>query len=347
MTLAPMLEQEDPAVLTSPATSGSEALLEAGTPQQVPGLANENRLPNAEVAFRHLQATLTDDELSSTVAGACHAPSELEQLRIEFGKLKRQHAAMTARLSVLENEVAEAGVVQREIDTTPIPALSSGSIHRYQRPAEPLSGDLCLVQRIDESRISIVLADATGHGVSAAMLTAFCRPIFAERVVDGVYQRPADVLRRVNAAISNLELSGCQFLSAVVADYNEVTRELTWSRAGAPYPVLSHAADEPSILDGGGPLLGMTEDASFTEHSRTMQVGDRLVIFTDGLESMLQRATGICPSKGWFASLGKQNLCDVVDGLDAHLKDMHQYSWEPDDVSLVVLDCHDLPIETT
>lgn len=303
------------------------------------GLRNDKAVSNAETAFRHLRQELNDQELAGTVAGVCRPTTELEKLRQEFGKLQRRHAAMTARLSTLEDELSRAGAVQREIDAAPMPSLSEGSILRYQRPAEPVSGDLCIIERLGDSRVSIVLADATGHGVSAAMLTAFCRPLFANRASAGASVTPSSVLRHVNAAICDLELSGCQFLSAVVADYDESTRTLTWSRAGAPYPVVSNPNRRPESLDGGGPLLGMTEEAEYEDLQRTLDEGDRLMIFTDGLEALLQRATGICPSTEWFASLANEDVREVVHGLDRSLQDLNSDSWDPDDVSLVVLDC--------
>ncbi|MHC5112751.1 MAG: PP2C family protein-serine/threonine phosphatase [Planctomycetota bacterium] len=298
-----------------------------------------------EGTIENLISELSPEEMAGTMSGICNPTEELDQLRSELTGLRRRHAAMTARLSHLQEDLAEAADVQQAIEQTPLPTLKNSRILRLQKPAESVTGDLCHVERLDDHTIALALADATGHGVAAAMLTAFCRPMLRQQQNPSDSPadiNPASVLGRLNEAICALELTGCQFITAVFAVYDENTGIIRWSRAGAPYPIHVGSETGPEMLAGDGPLLGMMEEAIYECRVMQLQPGDRFLLHTDGLESLMQQPlvstrNGGVGASSWLNGLKIDDPQTLLDDLNGQLHEIDHQRWEADDVSILVL----------
>jgi phosphoserine phosphatase RsbU/P len=148
------------------------------------------------------------------------------------------------------------------------------------RPLDPLGGDYYDFAQPDGRHLGVLIADASGHSLPAAMVAIMARIAFAEAAQETT--SPAAVLRGMNQRLQ--ELTEQQFVSAFYGVYDRVQRRLTFSAAGHPPPIRYDArAKVVRRLESRGLLLGIEPDADYEEHAVELFPGDRLCLFTDGV----------------------------------------------------------------
>lgn len=212
---------------------------------------------------------------------AVHA--QLEGARLE-------QATWMARLRMLDEELVLAEQVQRELLPARLPDVRGARLHSFFAPADRISGDFYDVFRLDETRVGIAVADATGHGVPAALMTALLkRSLRGKEITPQGYRilQPDEVLLRLNGDLIELGASQSQYVAALYAIYDETTREVRWARGGVPYPLLLADGQAPRCCISAGILLGVEEQPKLEVASLVLSPGETLLLHTDGLEALL------------------------------------------------------------
>lgn len=279
----------------------------------------------------------------------CSLRGPMDTLRHELDVLKRRDKAFRDDIRRFDDELRLAGAVQRDLVCSSMPAVDGLDIHTLYRPAQAVSGDIYDVTRLDDAHIAISLADVTGHGLPAALLTAFVkRALRGTETIGGQAHRlePNEVLTRLNSDILDARLRECQFATAIHAVYNERTRMIRWARGGAPYPILVRRGEVAVQVASGGPIVGAFPQAQFEVMEQQLEPGDTLVFHTDGLDALLlnqQSGLGLCdlPRSDWFQALGRQPTAKLLRDLEKRLDAADPAAWKADDVSAVVLQVHD------
>ena len=148
---------------------------------------------------------------------------------------------------------------------------------------EETGGDYYDYFQLPDGRLGIVVADACGHGIGAAMLMTSVRAFLTAAIRD--YQNPAQLLKDINSLITHDYAKSSRFTSMFFLEIDAQTKDLKWVRAGHEPPVVYHAeADSFSHLDGSGLVLGV-DDSFIYKNSKmsSIQSGDIIVIGTDGI----------------------------------------------------------------
>jgi sigma-B regulation protein RsbU (phosphoserine phosphatase) len=160
-------------------------------------------------------------------------------------------------------------------------------VHRYE-PAESVSGDFFSVSAISDTEVGVFICDVTGHGVRAALVTAMIRALSEE--LKPLARDPGSYLRKLNYDLcSILKSTGSPMLTTafyLVADWQ--TGVLRFANAGHPKPLLIRRSlnkVEPlaNASGRGQPALGLFEDPSYQTTETTLNTGDFVMLFTDGL----------------------------------------------------------------
>ncbi len=190
----------------------------------------------------------------------------------------------------LTEQLRLAGLVQRDFLPSNLPNSDAAQWAVTFIPAEWVSGDIYDVARIDEQHIGFYIADAVGHSMPAALLTIFIKQAMAMRETrDQTYRifSPTEVVTNLNLKMLGQKLSGYQFATCCYCLLNIKTRQMTFTRAGHPYPILFRKGEEPLQLETRGALLGVFENAEFSQGSLQLQSGDRLLLYSDGAELLV------------------------------------------------------------
>jgi hypothetical protein len=197
-------------------------------------------------------------------------------------------AATRDQLADTEQRVAEEHLLalrlQRAImppDAVPVEAAGIDVAVRY-RPAGQghlVGGDWYDTLLLPANDVLLVVGDVAGHGIDAVTGMVAARNSLRGLAITGA--GPAELLGMLNGVV-------CHLTSGVVGTvvcglYNPQTRVLRWARAGHLPPVLVRGGTARALPLPGGVLLGMDPDATYEEAVQSLEPGDILLLFTDGL----------------------------------------------------------------
>jgi len=210
--------------------------------------------------------------------------------RIYKNKLAEQLCMTGALVDNLAEQLRLAGLVQQDFLPTQLPNSDEVRWATAFLPAEWVSGDIYDVVRIDEQHIGFYVADVVGHGMPAALLTIFLKQALVMReTIESNYHifSPAEVMKNLNVRMASQKLSGYQFATCCYCLLNIKTLQLTYARAGHPYPILIRPKEQPQQLEIRGSLLGIFGQAEYTQETIQLQPGDKFLLYSDGAEPFI------------------------------------------------------------
>src|SRR5687768_2433500 len=209
-------------------------------------------------AFDFLPKSPRMEELEVSVRNALERRQLVAERERLHGELQRKVRELEETSELLRRDLERAEVIQRALLPRSPPPLEGYCIQAVYRPGQHVGGDLYDVIRLGERYLAVYLADATGHGVTSAMLSV----LFKQRLVlvnpsTGLALPPAEVLAAVNRSICETHAAPGLFLTAVFGLLDTSDASLTLASAGHP-PVL-HARDgqETRLIRRTGPALGL------------------------------------------------------------------------------------------
>ncbi len=185
----------------------------------------------------------------------------------------------------IERDLERAELIQRTLRPQIAPVVPNFHIHSLYRPGRQIGGDFFEIKAVGTRYIVVVIADACGHGISAAMLSL----LFQQRleIVDQTTDeplKPAAALNAMNRAIVREVTASGVFVTATYCLIDLNTRVLTVGSAGHPPAIWLHARNNRvEMIERSGPAIGLYEEAKFTESTLQLDSGDSILLFTDGL----------------------------------------------------------------
>ncbi|WP_329587394.1 SpoIIE family protein phosphatase [Kitasatospora sp. NBC_01250] len=284
------------------------------------------------------------------VAEPVHAPGTgLTTVRGAYQDISAQHwtevalAATRDQLAQSEQQSAERSRLALQLQHAIMPpARGPLTLHdllvavRY-RPAEKghlVGGDWYDALALPTGEILLCVGDVAGHGIEAATGMVALRNALRGLAATGA--GPAQLLTWLNSVTHHL--TDNVTATAVCGLYDPLTRRLRWARAGHLPPVLLRDGHARTLPQPGGILLGALDHADYAENELRLQVGDTLVMFTDGL--IERRDESVQASLTSLLAVTEKAGAPGGDGpgdLEAHLDHLLRYSGSDtdDDTCLV------------
>ncbi|HXT63685.1 MAG TPA: GAF domain-containing SpoIIE family protein phosphatase [Pyrinomonadaceae bacterium] len=180
----------------------------------------------------------------------------------------------------LETQLEVAREVQLQLLPARDPQLEGFDISAYNFPTEEVSGDYYDWVQIQDDQIGIVIADVSGKGVPAALLMAFLRASL--RAASHIGYAPQISMSKVNYLLwESIERN--QFVTAFYGILDATNRTLAYSNAGHNPPMLIDVDGAAHFEERGGVPLGMFRDSRYYEYYATIDPGQILVLYTDGV----------------------------------------------------------------
>jgi sigma-B regulation protein RsbU (phosphoserine phosphatase) len=238
----------------------------------------------------------------------------------------------------MDEQMRLAGRLQQDFLPRRMPQVDPLRFAALYRPAGWVSGDLYDVTRLDETHVGFYVADVSGHGMPAALLTMFIKKALQTKRIFGHAYRlvPPDAsLAELNADLCDQDLPSCQFCTAVYGVMDVTSLTLTYAGAGHPEPILIRPDGSVALLRSPGGLLGVFPDATFPLRHVRLAAGDRVILYTDGLEGVLPAGADGRPNVlGAFADWRKLTRQELLVRLAAQIGDGRT----EDDVTVLVMD---------
>ena len=274
---------------------------------------------------------------------AARPAASLDRLKdVGTNTLEQQLQMAGALVGNLAEQLRMAGRVQRDFLPAQLPNCEQLQWATIFLPAEWVSGDIYDVVRIDEQHIGFYIADAVGHAMPAALLTIFVKQALVMRETRDKNYRifpPAEVVKNLNSRLTNQKLSGHQFATCCYCLLNLKTLQLTFARAGHPYPILIRPGAKPEQLELRGSLLGVFENVDFIQQTIQLRPGDKLLLYSDGAEPFIgsfDDLTGFHFNEQ-FLEITKLPVVEMIDGLKSLAHNQTIKPSEVDDITAVCL----------
>jgi sigma-B regulation protein RsbU (phosphoserine phosphatase) len=179
---------------------------------------------------------------------------------------------------IIQNELEMAGQLQRSL-ITPVPEVGNIEIATWYEPSASLGGDFYDFKLMGVNRLLFIEVDVTGHGVSSALLAAMSKISFQNAAES--YYTPGDLLSIMNREFVSLNKTD-MFFTAFVGMIDFKTRNLHYSNASHPYPILLRG-EEVIYLDTDGFMVGVMPDIGFEDKKIKLEQDDVLLVYTDGI----------------------------------------------------------------
>jgi serine phosphatase RsbU (regulator of sigma subunit)/predicted ester cyclase len=215
--------------------------------------------------------------------------------RIVDGKIAEEWGmgtiGATLRKQRLEQEIRERERVEQELSVAQriqqaslpkeVPTLEGWQIAPYYQPAREVGGDFYDFHLLSEGRLGLVVGDATGKGVPAALVMATtCGMLqLAAQALDS--PSPGEVLERVNETLV-ARIPANMFVTCFYAILDPKSGRLFYANAGHDLPYLWHGGEAEELRARGMPL-GLMPGMGYEEKEITLQAGESALFYSDGL----------------------------------------------------------------
>jgi sigma-B regulation protein RsbU (phosphoserine phosphatase) len=282
-----MVHQEPPAVLLldfkMPGMDGAEAVRRlradpSPTIAQVPVIMLTG---HGESEVTCLQAGADDFVIKpikiEVLRARIEAQLRLHSLRLQ---LQQQNNDLEEWRRNHERDLAAARATQQSLIPQKAPQLEGWEIATCYRPVIEVGGDIYGWLPINKGRWLFWIADATGHGASAALLTTLAKLLFHY----GGEQRnePAAIMQAVNDDLRGI-FAGHSFMSAMCVALDPRTGHASVVGAGHPPLLVTRFGRGTEAIASSAPPLGLIEQSQFTETILELNPGDAFTLYTDGL----------------------------------------------------------------
>lgn len=275
-------------------------------------------------------------------------PIDLDDLSITIEKAVEQidyiKKAQTehTQLESLKTDLAVAKEIQQAILPRIFPPFPENEeeidLAALMVPAKDVGGDFYDFFRIDENRIGIVMADVSGKGIPAAIFMAVSRTLI--RTVGLQDYTPAKCLTKSNELLC-AESVDCMFVTVFYGIYHIDTGMLEYCNGGHNSPYILHANGDIEMLPlSNNPMVGAVEDITFQGDQTKLEIGDTLMMYTDGVNEATNAALeeyGDDRMEQVLRRLNGKSCKEIIDGQLESVREFAMEAEQSDDITIMAL----------
>ena len=248
-----------------------------GEPQQPIGMLIAGNTTNSAAFHPNIRAD------SEVVVGLANLVSQVAtaifmRREIEARERRLKHEAHARER--IEQELHVARRIQQASLPESVPALEGWEISPNYRPAREVGGDFYDFLQLENGRLGLVVGDATGKGVPAALvMSTTCGMLRA--VTQASNYSPGEVLGRVNEALF-ARIPANMFVTCFYAILDPQSGTLSFANAGHDLPYVRRSGDADELMARGMPL-GLMPGMGYEEKEIILGAGDRALFYSDGV----------------------------------------------------------------
>ena len=285
---------------------------------------------------------VTKEEIRGRLATIRRYHSLVRSMEREVESLQRISKRINQHFNEVDQEMRLAGRLQHDFLPRNVEPVGPVRFAPLFRPVTGVSGDIYDIFRIDERHVGFYVADAVGHGMAASLLTMFIKhAVVPKEITEKGYSilDPSETMANLNEALTNQDLPNCQFVTACYCLLNTETLELKLARGGHPYPLLITPEGGVTELKSQGGLMGLFRDATFPTTTVQMSPGEKLILYTDGIE--VSFAPREDEARSWehyrtvFERLAHEPVEEIVRQLETQLNAETGSLYPKDDVTVI------------
>ncbi|MBN2564868.1 MAG: PP2C family protein-serine/threonine phosphatase [Candidatus Eisenbacteria bacterium] len=197
-----------------------------------------------------------------------------------YEQMRRQIESEASERGKLEHEMSIARDIQMELLPKTFPRIPGLDMFAFTVPARQVGGDCYDVIDIGNGKLAITIGDVSGKGTPAAILMANVQA--AVRALSESKVPAGELIERVNRLVYGYTEDSV-FITFFYSVLDTRTGELVYVNAGHNHPCVLRQDGSREYLDKGGLVIGIMPGAAYEEGRMTLEVGDNLILYTDGI----------------------------------------------------------------
>ncbi|MFB5663942.1 PP2C family protein-serine/threonine phosphatase [Alteribacillus sp. HJP-4] len=239
----------------------------------------ENQISPEEVVSLHLE--VVEEFYPDLPDGATDSFEFLLEVMMGYGLAYREHQSLRDKQRELEQEINVAASMQQTFLPKEIPGVDSMDIGVISVPASKMSGDYYHFVKDENGCIGLAIADIIGKGVPAALCMSMIK--YAMDSLPEQRLQPGALLENLNRVVEQ-NVASNMFITMMYGSYDPRVHHFYYSGAGhEPGFYYDSAADNFEELYAKGLVLGIKRDTTFREYHKKVELGDFIVLLSDGV----------------------------------------------------------------
>ncbi|MCX5813004.1 MAG: SpoIIE family protein phosphatase [Proteobacteria bacterium] len=273
---------------------------------------------------------------------------EVGKLTEAFGYMKaslkayiEQLTETTALKERMESELKVAHDIQMSILPKmfpPFPDRREFDIYAMIQPAKEVGGDFYDFFQIDHDHLCFVMADVSGKGIPASLFMAVTKTLIKAKAAVGL--TPDRIVSRVNEELC-VGNDNNMFVTVFCAILDVRTGEMEYTNGGHNPPLIIRKTGEVSVLKStGGIVVGVIDDAKYTVDKLTLEPGDSIYLFTDGVNEAMNKNNELFSDKRLeqgIIRLKEKSIKEIIDGIMGEIELFAQDTPQSDDITMMVI----------
>jgi sigma-B regulation protein RsbU (phosphoserine phosphatase) len=267
------------------------------------------------------------------------AASTLVRLGFTWVRTDRAHRLAQTQREQLLTELRVARDIQLAMVPTTMPAFPGRDlvgISASLEPAREVGGDFYDYFPLSDGRVCFAVGDVSGKGVGAALYMARIQTMLRSRAT--LDPSPASIVNHANDELAR-DNDSAMFVTLVVAILDLKRRELVWTNAGHNPPYVLRADGTRLRLHARhGPAVGAVEDIEYREGTMTLEPGDQVLLFTDGVTEAMDTGATLYGEERLVASIAAVRSHDeTVRTMLAAVRRFQGEAAQADDITVLAL----------
>lgn len=270
----------------------------------------------------------TEDHLKLLTTLASVAAIRVENARLAEARLQQER---------LERELQLAMEIQQRFQPAAPPHVTGYELQGISFPCYEIGGDYYDFIKREDGRLVIALGDVSGKGTAAALLMSSLHA--AIHAHSGSHNTLVATISAVNRYLAD-NIPPNRFVTLFYAELDPETGALSFLNAGHNPPLIVHSAGTVEQLASGGLPLGIRPNAEFREGRSQMQMGDVLVIYSDGVTEAASPSGEEFGSTRLYEVVSRNidaSAAGIRDRIESALTKFSQGTQAADDITLVIV----------
>lgn len=260
------------------------------------------------------------------------------ELKETMEQLREANREKDRLLSMIADELDLARQIQKSIIPVTPPAVKNMDITMRYIPMEEVGGDFFDFHTFDEYRLGILVADVTGHGIPAAMISTMVKIVSSMQTHNAA--DPAKLFHEMNNTLAgNIDN---HFVTAQYVFLDMENMRLTCGNGGhPPLLIINRYIKNVQALNPRGRLLGCYPDSTYSAEEALLHEGDRIILYTDGITEVFDHDNTMFGEEGLISFTRKNAQLsgdEYIDTLIDELRNFSRLDSFDDDISVVVID---------
>ncbi len=314
---------------------------EAWVDSQVTELGPELLLPLAVkdrlLGFLSLGPKLSEEPYTPTDVALLESVASQTGLALENSRLTEAVASEVAQRERLNRELEIAREVQQRLFPQSGPEIAGLDYAGKCRPASSVGGDYYDFVSMCDGRLGIAIGDISGKGVPAALLMASLQASLRGLAISNPPEL-SPLMVNLNRLIYDASPSN-RYATFFYGVYDPKSREFMYVNGGHNPPMVFRGG-EVLRLEEGGPVVGLLGPAQYSQGLVTLQPGDTMVLFTDGISEAMNEADEEFDEERLIPAVRSGVGMKAVDLIDHIIRECDAFvagAPQHDDMTLVVV----------